>query len=207
MFQNMNPMNNYFQIQNLMNMKQELTNIELQFNSSLAQIQNMGIFSSAATQIFNISFQFINFGIGLINIGMQLSNNMFNSFDIKLSINNIIDNLTNISKKIPCNINGVINNQNFDENIQDDGFRYNVVIQSSNGVQTTIVCDKYKTVNYLIKEYLTKIGRNDLFDKDEELFFWYNAKKFNSSENKSKKLYEIFNVSTTQIIFCKILGT
>ena len=200
MFQNMNPMNNYFQIQNLMNMKQELTNIELQFNSYLAQIQKMGIFPSAATQIFNISFQFINFGIGLINIGMQLSNNMFNSFDIKLSINNIIDNLTNISNKIPCNMVGVINNQNFDENIQDDGFRYNVVIKASNGLNTAIVCDKYKTVDYLIKEYLTKIGRNDLFDKDEELFFWYNANKFNSSENKSKKLYEIFNESPTQYL-------
>ena len=67
----MNMMNNYMLIQNLMNMKYDLTNIESQFNFLLANIQNIGINPEINIQINNISIQFINFGIQMLNIGTK----------------------------------------------------------------------------------------------------------------------------------------
>ena len=62
------------------------------------------------------------------------------------------------------------------------------------------------TLDELIKMLLIKIGRNDLFDKEEkEFFFLYNGHKINNKEDKSKKLKKIFEnpFATTEILYCK----
>ena len=69
-----------------------------------------------------------------------------------------------------------------------------------------IICaDQNITVDELIKKFLTRIGRNDLFDRDTEEFrFIYNASVINTREEKLKKLNQIFNNSPTQRIRCLI---
>ena len=84
-------------------------------------------------------------------------------------------------------------------------FKYNVVFEMDNGVKSIICVDQNITVDELIKKFLTRIGRNDLFDRDTEEFrFIYNASVINTREEKLKKLNQIFNNSPTQRIRCLI---
>ena len=179
MMQNMNMMNNYMLIQNLMNMKYGLTNIESQFNFLLTNIQNIGINPEINIQINNISIQFINFGIQMLNIGTKPNNNISNNFVIKRQIDNIINDLKKISMSIPVdNIIQEINLISFPkENDQLNSiYKYNVVFEMDNGITKIICADQNITVDELIKKFLTRIGRNDLFDRDREEFrFIYNA--------------------------------
>ena len=208
MMQNMNMMNNYMLIQNLMNMKYGLTNIESQFNFLLANIQNIGINPEINIQINNISIQFINFGIQMLNIGTKPNNNISNNFVIKQQIDNIINDLKKISMSIPVdNIDQEMNLISFPkENDQINSiFKYNVVFEMDNGVKSIICVDQNITVDELIKKFLTRIGRNDLFDRDREEFrFIYNALEINTREEKLKKLHQIFNDSQIQRIRCLI---
>ena len=206
--QNMNMMNNYMLIQNLMNMKYDLTNIESQFNFLLTNIQNIGINPEINIQINNISIQFINFGIQMLNIGTKPNNNISNNFVIKRQIDNIINDLKKISMSIPVdNIDQEMNLISFPkENDQINSiFKYNAVFEMDNGAKSIICVGQNITVDELIKKFLTKIGRNDLFDRDTEEFrFIYNASVINTREEKLKKLNQIFNDSPTQRIRCLI---
>ena len=205
MMQNMNMMNNYMLIQNLMNMKYDLTNIESQFNFLLTNIQNIGINPEINIQINNISIQFINFGIQMLNIGTKPNNNISNNFVIKQQIDNIINDLKKISMSIPVdNINQEINLISFPkENDQlNSVYKYNVVFEMDNGITKIICVDQNITVDELIKKFLTRIGRNDLFDRDTEEFrFIYNASVINTREEKLKKVNQIFNDNQTQRIY------
>ena len=102
MFQNVNMINNnIMQMQNLINMNMELTNIQNKFNLFLMQIQNNGLFQDVNNQINNISFDFINFGIKLFNIGTQINNySENNKLSIIEKVDNIIDNLNTIKKSL-----------------------------------------------------------------------------------------------------------
>ena len=187
----MNMMDNFMQIQNLMNMKNQLTYIESQFNLLLTQMQNMGITNYSYPNLINISFQFINFGIDLLNIGVQHKNDMTNTIDIKPQLEESI-------KKLEL-INQQYNN--------DSKFVYNVYFNFSNRQKYLISCDGNNTVDYLIKNFLKRIGRYDLFDmEDKEFYFAYNGQKFNLRKNKTKKLHEIFGYFDNQVIYCEIIG-
>ena len=186
----MNMMDNFTQIQNLINMKNQLTFIEWQFNLLLAQMQNMGITNYSYPNLINLSFQFINFGIDLLNIGVQHMDDMTNTMNIKSQLEESIKKLEIINQKY----------------YNDSKFFYNVRFDINNGQRYVITCDSNNTVDYLIKDFLKKVGRYDLFDmEDREYIFTYNARTFNSRENKPKKLNEIFNKSSTQIIDCEKL--
>ena len=194
---NMNMMDNMMQFQNLMNMKMQLANIESQFNLLLTNMQNIGLNPDLYNNLNNISFQFINFGIQLLNLGIPRSNNILNNNNLNQQIDNIIINLNSIKSTNPFSINqnmDMINFQNMDENaeLNNNKPKYNVKFTGS-GKITIICCDKDITLDELIKIFLIKIGRTDLIGKEEKEFsFIYNAKKLNKIENKSKKLFEIF---------------
>ena len=202
-------MNNNMHIQNLMNMKLQLSNMESQFNLLLTQIQNMGLFPEISNQINNISFQFINFGIQMLRTGTQINNNT----EIKEQINNAINNLNNISMTIPNNIPNIINNEinimpfsGINENIEQvfPIKVYNITFVSHTGNRTVIRCEPNKAVDELIKMFLVKIGRVDL--NDNEIIVTYNASVLNTYENKMKKLSEIFNNAAVQIVEYNILN-
>ena len=194
-------MNNNILIQNLMNMKMLLTSIESQFNLLITNTQNMGILPDTYPNLINISNQFINFGIQLLNTGIQNNNNIANNLDLYQQINNFISSLENIKMNIPNNMMqnmNLINFPNINENIGifNNKLKYNVEFTGSGGKKTLIVCEQEETVDELIKKLLMTIGRNDLFDQDEkELVFIYNAEKLNITEKRSKKVKEIFRYS------------
>ena len=203
----MNEMNNNMHLQNLMNMKLQLSNMESQFNLLLTQIQNMGLTPETSNQIINIPFQFINFGIQMLRTVTQINNfNInINNIVIKEQINNAINNLNNISITISTNRNNINNEINImpfpgtnDKIKQCNPIKiYNITfINNNNGNLTVINCEPYKTVDEMIKMFLVKIGRNELIDNEEKVFnFIYNASAFNTYENKVKSLFDVFKHS------------
>ena len=204
MFQNCNMVNNNIQPQNLFIMKMKLMNIESQFVSFLNQIQKMPMFGQDMI-ISDLSFQFIDFGIELLNL-TTINNNLIFINNIKDKINNIIIKLNTISFNISNNnlMNNSFNNNSFNKH------KYNVIIEEEKGTKIPLVCDDNNTVDEVIKKYLTKIGRNDLFDKDEKEFTFWGYKgdfrtRINTQEIKSKTLSEIANLSDTIVIRCYTL--
>ena len=190
MMANIFMMNNNILVQNLMNMKMLLTSIESQFNLLITNTQNMGILPDTYPNLINISNQFINFGIQLLNTGIQNNNNIANNLDLYQQINNFISSLENIKMNIPNdmmqNMN-LINFPNINENIGifNNKLKFNVRFTGSDGKKTLIICEQEETVDELIKKLLMEIGRNDLLDQDEkELEFIYNAEKLNITEKR-----------------------
>ena len=199
----MNMMNNIMQTQNLLNMNMKLMNIQSQFNGLLTQIQNNGISPNIDILISNISFQFINFGIELLNLRGD-NNNIICNNNIKEQINNSISELN----KISLNING--NNMNPQFNMVNNSFnnhKYNVVIKEDNGNSKVFVCEDNTTVEEVIKRYLIEIGRIDLINRDEQEFSFWGYKgdlriRINTIEKKSKTISEIYGGRDTFIINC-----
>ena len=209
MFSNMDMMmkNN---LQNLINMKVQLTNLESQFNSLITQVQNIGIISNINILINNISLQFINFGIQILNIGL-LNNNMMNAdYNIKNQIDDVICKLNFISMNINMNqdINKMIiprtNENSFIINNQEPTY-YNVAFRHASWNNTLIVCDGNMTVGEMIKKYLIKIGKTEFIDHDEEeLRVLYNGGRINIGVEKSKKLSELFGFGINPVLTCYI---
>ena len=202
-------MNNNILVQNLMNMKMLLTSIESQFNLLLTNTQNMGILPDTYPNLINISNQFINFGIQLLNTSIQYNknNNIANNMGLNQQINDFISSLENIKMNIPNNMMqnmNLINFPNINENIEifNNKLKYNVSFTGGDGIKTLIVCEQEETVDELIKKLLMDIGRNDLLDQDEkELVFLYNAEKLNITEKRSKKVKGIFRNSLCPKIY------
>ena len=191
-------MDNMAQLQNLMNMKMQLANIEAQYNLILTNMQNIGLTPDSYTNLNNVSFQFINFGIQLLNIGIPRSNNILNNINLNQQIDNIIINLNSIKLTNPFSMNQNMNMMNF-KNINENAElnnnkpKYHVKFVSDLGKITLILCDVDITLDEVIKMFYIRIGRNDLIGKKQkELRFRYNAKSLNIIKNKSKKLNEIF---------------
>ena len=187
----MNMMNNQSQIENLSNMKTELANIESRFNLAISQLQNMGINPGTSHEFICVSLELINFGIQMLSKGTQMKNDRVNNIWIKQQIEKINKNLINISTQIPYP-------------------KYNIKFEIFGGNNIIISEDVDTTVDELIKKFLNKIGRNDLFDREEKEYnLFYNAKKFNTTGNKSKKLIQIFtNVNPRIECFklCELMG-
>ena len=172
----------------------------------------MGILPDTYPNLINISNQFINFGIQLLNTGIQnnKNNNIANNMDLNQQINNFISSLENIKMNIPNNMMQNMNLMNFPNINENIGIfnnkpKYNVGFTFSNGLKTLIVCDQEETVDELIKKLLTRIGRNDLIGREEQEFkFIYNARRINVNEERSKGVNEIFGFSPcVEIFYCK----
>ena len=145
----------------------QLTNIESQFNLLLSNMQNMGITPVSYANLNDISFQFINFGTQLLNIGIPRSNNIINYINLNQQIDNIINNLNNIKLNNPINMNQNINVMNFQNmngnaEMNNNKIKYNICFTSDLGLKTLIYCDMDITLDELIKMLLIKIGRNGL---------------------------------------------
>ena len=189
--------------QTLLKKKAKLANLELQFNSLLSKIQIKGILPETPKELNSLSFHFINFGVKLLNIGIEFNhNNMLDNSGIKVAINNLIKNLKEISSNIP-NTND-INQRTIDTNSSIEEIeKYNVKFETSNkDIDKLIVCNPHITLDELIKEFLLEIDRKDLFDIEEkEILFYYNGEIINNKEKKSIKLIELFKKINNPLIF------
>ena len=95
----MNMMDNMSQNQNLMNMKNQLTNIKSIFNKILTQNQCKGLTQDSKNNLINISIQFINFGIQLLNLGIANNYNIYNmNRNFKPQLEKAIKDLENINQ-------------------------------------------------------------------------------------------------------------
>ena len=209
----MNEMNNLVYFQNLMKMKPQLEKLESEFDSLLPQIKQNGIIQEAIEQLNHISFHFINFGIEMLGIGIQINknNNIINSFDIKERISHTISHLKVMSFNIPNNMTQQsiteTASQKSEETNTNNFQNYEIKFKSSNNdIEQLITFDGQATIDELIKVFLLKIKRKDLFDDEEkEIYFFYNDKRINTSKIKSKNLYEIFEDIKNPLILCKFI--
>ena len=189
---NMNNNINNNILQSLQLIQSQFQMINSQINNLIIQIQNMGVFPNTSMQINNMSFQIFNFGINMLNLGIQYTNPMF-KYDLKEQIDNIINQLNNISN------NDINNNMmNMNEIIYNNSFHNINFIK--NGVSTLIICDGNITVGELINKYLIKIGRNDLINKEEiGLEFLFNAELINRFDKKNKKVDDLIKHTNADI--------
>jgi len=184
------------QLQNLLNMKIKLNNIDSQFNFLLTQIQNIGIIPNTNIQLSNISLQFINFGIEMLNKGLQMSN-MMDNYNIKGQIDNIINQLNNISISISNNsINNLNPFQNNKQIINNNHQipKYNVFFYDLSNNRKVMIFDNDITLEEMIMKYSLEIGWKNLnYDTiDESIHFIFNGRDLNTEPNRYKKLKEIF---------------
>ena len=101
LFPNINKMNNLMYFQTLLKKKKKLDNYELQYNSLLTEIKNRGIVRKDIKELNALSFHFINFGVKLLNIGIQFNNNnLISNSSVKETLNELIANLKEISDNI-----------------------------------------------------------------------------------------------------------
>ena len=213
LFPNMNEMNNLVYFQNLMKKKSQLGKLESEFDSLLPQIKQNGIIQEAIEQLNHISFHFINFGIEMLGIGIQINknNNIINSFDIKERISHTISHLKVMSFNIPNNMTQQsiteTASQKSEETNTNNFQNYEIKVESSNNdIEQLITCDGQATIDELIKVFLLKIKRKDLFDDEEkEIYFFYNDKRINTPKIKSKILYEIFEDIKNPLILCQFI--
>ena len=209
----MNEMNNLVYFQNLMKMKPQLEKLESEFDSLLPQIKQNGIIQEAIEQLNHISFHFINFGIEMLGIGIQINknNNIINSFDIKERISHTISHLKVMSFNIPNNMTQQsiteTASQKSEETNTNNFQNYEIKFESSNNdIEQLITFDGQATIDELIKVFLLKIKRKDLFDDEEkEIYFFYNDKRINTPKIKSKILYEIFEDIKNPLILCQFI--
>ena len=96
-------MNYQFQLQNI---KQQLGNIDIQFNYLMNQIQNM-----TSSNVYNMAIQIFYIGINMFNIGTQMPNMGTDAFNYALQIENIGIQIQNIGNQIK-NMNNMNNMNN-----------------------------------------------------------------------------------------------
>ena len=99
-------MNYQFQLQNI---KQQVGNINNNFDYLMNQIQNM-----TSSKVYNIAIEILNIGISLIKIGTQIPNKENDSFNYALQIENIGMQIQNYGNQIKNmnNMNNMNNNNN-----------------------------------------------------------------------------------------------
>ena len=185
---NINMNNNNTLLQSLQLMKSQFKMIDSQYNYLISQVQNISEVQNPNMSINNISFQIINFGINMLNLGLQYTNPMMKN-NLKEQIDNIINQLNSISNNFTNNnMMNMMYAPNMNENLNRSMKNIKFI---KDGIATVIVCDGSVTVGELINNYLIKIGRNDLVNREEDtLHFSYNAELINFLSSKLCDLHK-----------------
>ena len=201
LFPNIKIVNNLVHFQTLLKKKEKLANLESQFNSLLTLIKQDGLSSEIPNELNSLSFHFINFGVKLLNIGIEFNKeNKFDNSGVKKGLDSLVKNLKEISDDIadiPSDLNVPINayQKEKETNFSKDGTKkYYVNFETSNkDIEKLIVCSPNITLDELIKKFLIEIGRKELFDIEEKkMLFYYNGERINNKEKKSNEISEIF---------------
>ena len=121
----------------------------------------------------NISFQILNFGIQLLNLGIKYSYTTMKDYNLKDQADNIINQLNNIKF-------------NFDEKINPV---YNIVF-NERGIKTSICWRGNITIEEMLKKYLNKKGID--LSQMHNYKFSYNGSNLNDYEYINKTVNSIF---------------
>ena len=138
---------------------------------------NNGIILKYAIEEFINKYQF-NMNYNMMNPMMNNINNMMTN----MMMNQMMDNINNFQMPIMMmnNINGNFMNMNLNENnlnINNSEIqKMNVIFKTAKGIRTNIQIDCEKTVDQLLKIYLTRVGKLDLYQKkSKDVAFIHNA--------------------------------
>ena len=131
--------------------------------------------------------------------------NNINNMMPNMMMNQMMNNINNFQMPIMMmnNINGNFMNMNLNENnLNINNFKMekmNVIFTTSNGIRTNIYIDIEKTVDQLLKIYLTRVDKLDLYqNKSEDVCFLYNVVKIRYGDQT--KLKDFFKYQTDQKI-------
>ena len=153
-----------------------LLNLKLQMETFNSQIQNL---------IMQINNQISNMNDPMPNMMMQFQNNPMMFFQGKKMGNIIEENpMMNITNNIK-NEYGVN--------------KYNISFKNSPGGQVLLVLDPDITVKEMLKTYLMRIKKPELFDNGDKIRFLLNSKGLKFNDNR--KIKELFKTTADWSIY------
>ena len=163
----------------LMNLKLQLNNVNLQFETFLSNLNN-GLIPNLGVSLEEISLKLINLGIEMLNIEMQSKDISY--FNSAQQIKNIGDMMQNISLQM-TNMNSMkMNNINMgipapnmmNNNFNDFTPKVNIRISTVDGKNTDLSLKFGTTIKEMIDLFYI---RNQMTKNDNHLDFIYNAQK------------------------------
>ena len=149
---------------------------------------NSGIILKYAIEEFINKYQF-NMNNNMMNPMMNNINNMMPN----MMMNPMMNNINNFQMPIMMmnNINGNFMNMNLNENnlnINNSEIqKMKVIFTTTKGIITPIPIDCEKTVDQLLKIYLTRVDKLDLYHKPQDVCFLYNAVKIGYGDQTKLK--------------------
>ena len=97
---------------------------------------------------------------------------------------------------------GQTNNNNINNNFQGTqmGNKKNVVFKTTMGIITNILIDYGKTMTELLKVYLTRVDKMELFNTKNTIAFLFNAKKIEWLDDTKVEIYFRFTPQPTIVV-------
>ena len=97
---------------------------------------------------------------------------------------------------------GQTNNNNINNNSQgiQMGYKKNVVFKTTMGIITNILIDYGKTMTELLKVYLTRVDKMELFNTKNTIAFLFNAKKIDWLDDTKVEIFFRFTPQPTIVV-------
>ena len=97
---------------------------------------------------------------------------------------------------------GQTNNNNINNNYQGTqmGYKKNVVFKTTMGIITNILIDYGKTMTELLKVYLTRVDKMELFNTKNTIAFLFNAKKIEWLDDTKVEIFFRFTPQPTIVV-------
>ena len=111
----------------------------------------------------------------------------FHTFDMKMGNDNMELNqmFFNTDWKSVYNKNYLGNTNIKQKNkVENEVRKINVLFRTGKGVNVNVIIDADKTMSDLISLFLKKVGKPELFGKEEDVYFIYNGAKFEHRNEK-----------------------
>ena len=138
---------------------------------------------------------------GMVNMqGMGGMSGVFNpntSINMMMPGTNIGGNWMNMYNPIQQNNNNVNYNMNNNPGTQIPG-KINVVFKTTMGVITNVLIDHGKTMSELFQVYLKKVDKFELFNKENTIYFLFNARIIGFLDNT--KVEDFFRITPNPTI-------
>ena len=97
---------------------------------------------------------------------------------------------------------GQTNNNNINNNFQGTqmGNKKNVVFKTTMGIITNVLIDYGKTMTELLKVYLTRVDKMELFNTKNTIAFLFNAKKIDWLDDTKVEIFFRFTPQPTVVV-------
>ena len=143
------------------------------------------------------------FGGGMQGMGCGMPGMVGGMPGIPYQNMNMMNQGTNIGGNWTSMYNiGQTNNNNINNNSQgiQMGNKKNVVFKTTMGIITNILIDYGKTMTELLKVYLTRVDKMELFNTKNTIAFLFNAKKIEWLDDTKVEIYFRFTPQPTIVV-------